>query len=82
MRQVTDAPVGVEVGANVRKALKENGRTIQWLANELQRPYITVHRWCNGSQYEWKLSDLVLVARLLEIKPYELLPRSFLPDVP
>lgn len=82
MRQIADAPVGVEVGARVHQALKERGRTIQWLANELQRPFVTVQRWCKGNQYEWKLSDLLTVARLLDIEPHELLPRSFLPDAP
>lgn len=80
MSQLADVAVGIEVGANVHRALKKRRLTITWLAAELQRPYITVQRWCDGGRYEWKLSDLRIVAQLLEMEPYELLPECFLPD--
>ena len=71
------------MGRNINRikvVLVDKGKTNKWLAEQLDVAQSTVSKWCTNDAQP-SLETLMQIARLLEVKPDDLLRFDDLPDI-
>lgn len=59
----------------IKAVLADQGKTNNWLAEELDKSYVTVSRWCSNNSQP-SLETLYEIAKVLEVDVCELLIRG------
>ena len=54
-----------EIGRKIQAALKDSGKNIYWLADQLGTSFDTVNEMRNGS-YDFKLSEIAQISKILD----------------
>ena len=71
------------MGRNINRikvVLADNRKTNKWLAEQLDVAQSTVRKWCTNDAQP-SLETLMQIARLLEVKPDDLLRFDELPEI-
>jgi DNA-binding Xre family transcriptional regulator len=71
------------MGRNINRikvVLVDKGKTNKWLAEQLDVAQSTVSKWCTNDAQP-SLETLMQIARLLEVKPDDLLRFDDLPEI-
>ncbi len=79
----TKPKIQFDMGRNINRikvVLVDKGRTNKWLAERLGVAASTVSKWCTNDAQP-SLETLMQIARLLEVKPDDLLRFDELPEI-
>lgn len=79
----TKPKIQFDMGRNINRikvVLVDKGRTNKWLAERLGVAASTVSKWCTNDAQP-SLDTLMQIARLLEVKPDDLLRFDELPEI-